>query len=75
MSIHKFAYMVESLQKDKIEILENELEPQSKFINIKVIDMSNELNTYMIEFEVQNVEEIQLKYGEKKIKYLMQRYS
>ena len=30
MSIHKFGYSAESLQKDKIENLENELKSQTK---------------------------------------------
>ena len=39
MSIQKFSYFVESLQKDKIENLEKELESQTKLINIKLFDM------------------------------------
>ena len=33
MSIHKFGYSAESLQKDKIENLEKEFESQTKLIN------------------------------------------
>ena len=33
MSIHKFGYSVESVQKDKIENVENETESQTKLIN------------------------------------------
>ena len=32
MSIHKFGYSVDSLQKDKIEIFEKELEPKTKIV-------------------------------------------
>ena len=39
MSIHKFGYSVESLQKDKIDNLEIELELQTKLINIKLNGM------------------------------------
>ena len=44
MSIHKFGYSAESLQKDKIENLEKELESQTKLINIKLIDMQSTIN-------------------------------
>ena len=43
MSIHNFRYSAESLQKDKIENLEKELESETKLINIKLIDMSDKL--------------------------------
>ena len=45
MSIHKFGYSAESLQKDKIENLENEFEPQTKLINLKLNDVSDKLET------------------------------
>ena len=44
MSIHKFGYSAESLQKYKIEKLENELESQTKLINIKLNDMRSTIN-------------------------------
>ena len=37
MSIHKFGYSAESLQKDKIENLEKEFESQTKLININLM--------------------------------------
>ena len=50
MSIHKFGYSAESLQKDKIENLEKELESQTKLINLKLNDLSNTLEN----FDMQN---------------------
>ena len=44
MSIHKFGYSAESLQKDKIENLEKEFESQTKLINIKLYDMQSTIN-------------------------------
>ena len=44
MSIHKFGYSAESLQKDKIENLEKELESQTKLINIKLNNMQSTIN-------------------------------
>ena len=44
MSIHKFGYSAESLQKNKIENLEKELESQTKLINIKLNDMQSTIN-------------------------------
>ena len=44
MSIHKFGYSAESLQKDKIENLEKEFESQTKLFNIKLIDMQSTMN-------------------------------
>ena len=78
MSIHKFGYNAESLQKDKIENLEKEFESQTKLINIKLNDVSDKLETYTAklasyinEFKEQNtelrVEEIQFENGETKI--------
>ena len=78
MSIHKFGYSAESLQKDKIENLEKEFESQTKLINIKLNDVSDKLETYTAklasynnEFKEQNtelrVEEIQFKNGETNI--------
>ena len=70
MSIHKFGYSAESLQKDKIESLESEFDSQSKLNNLKPNDMqstirgmSDKLETYMQsqqscinEFKEQNTE-------------------
>ena len=56
MSIHKLGYSVESLQKDKIENLEKEFEPQTKLFNIKFNDVSDKLVTNIYEFEEQNTE-------------------
>ena len=71
MSIHKFGYSAESLQKDIIENLEKEFESQTKLINIKLNDVSDKLETYINEFKEQNtelrVEEIQFKNGETNI--------
>ena len=44
MSIQKFGYSAESLQKDKIENLEKELESQTKLINLKLNDMQSTIN-------------------------------
>ena len=44
MSIHKFGYSAESLQKDKFENLEKELESQTKEVNIKLNDMQSTIN-------------------------------
>ena len=46
MSIHQFGYSAESLQKDKIENLEKELESQTKLINLKLNDLSNTLRKF-----------------------------
>ena len=44
MSIHKFGYSAESLQKGKIENLEKEFESQTKLINLKLNDMQSIIN-------------------------------
>ena len=44
MSIHKFGYSTESLQKDKIENLEKEFESQTKLINIKLNDVQSTIS-------------------------------
>ena len=64
MSIHKFGYSAESLQKDKIENLEKELESQTKLINIKLIDMSDKLENFK---NLQNVQEFSFDDGEIKV--------
>ena len=60
MSIHKFGYSAESLQKDKIENLEKELESQTKLINIKLKDMQSTINgmTYNLQNTKLRVQEI-----------------
>ena len=44
MSIHKFGYSADSLQKDKIENLEKEFESQTKLNNIKLNDVQSTLD-------------------------------
>ena len=44
MSIHKFGYSAESLQKNKIENLEKEFESQTKFFNIKLNDVQSTID-------------------------------
>ena len=56
MSIHKFGYSVESLQKDKIESLEKDFESQTKLTNIKLKNISDKLETYNNEYKEQNTE-------------------
>ena len=65
MSIHKFGYSAESLQKDKIENLEKELESQTKLINIKLIDMQSSING--MTDNLQSVQEINFDDGETKV--------
>ena len=65
MSIHKFGYSAESLQKDKIENLEKELELQTKLINIKLNDMQNTING--MTDNLQSVQEINFDDGETKL--------
>ena len=62
MSIHKFGYSAESLQKDKIENLEKELDSQTKLINIKLIDMQSTING--MTDNLQSVQEINFDDGE-----------
>ena len=64
MSIHKFGYSAESLQKDKIENLEKELESQTKLINIKLIDIFDKLENFD---NLQSVQEINFDDGETKV--------
>ena len=60
MSIHKFGYSAESLQKDKIENLEKELESQTKLIKIKLNDLQSTFGDKLKKFNnLQNIEEIQ----------------
>ena len=65
MSIHKFGYSAESLQKDKIENLKKELESQTKLINLKLNDMQSTIND-MTDI-LQNVQEINFVDGETKV--------
>ena len=64
MSIHKFGYSAESLQKDKIENLEKELESQTKLFNIKLINISDKLENFE---NLQSVQEIYFDDGETKV--------
>ena len=60
MSIHKFGYSAESLQKDKIENLEKKFESQTKLINIKLNDLQSTFGDKLKKFNnLQNIEEIQ----------------
>ena len=65
MSIHKFGYSAESLQKDKIENLEKELESQTKLFNLKLNDMQSTING--MTDNLQNVQEINFDDGETKV--------
>ena len=65
MSIHKFGYSAESLQKDKIENLEKELESQTKLINLKPNDMQSTING--MTDNLQSVQEINFDDGETKV--------
>ena len=64
MSIHKFGYSAESLQKDEIENLEKEFESQTKLINIKFIDISDKLENFD---NLQSVQETNFDDGETKV--------
>ena len=60
MSIHKFGYSAESLQKDKIDNLEKEFESQTKLINLKLNDLQSTFGDKLKKFNnLQNIEEIQ----------------
>ena len=67
MSIHKFGYSAESLQKDKIENLEKELESQTKLINLKLNDLSNTLESFDMQSTFGNLPEIIFDNGETQI--------
>ena len=67
MSIHKFGYSAESLQKDKIENLEKELESQTKLINLKLNDLSNTLKNFDMQSTFGNLQEIIFDNGETQI--------
>ena len=64
MSIHKFGYSAESLQKDKIENLEKELESQPKLINLKLNDLSSTLENFDMQSTFGNLQEIIFDNGE-----------
>ena len=65
MSIHKFGYSAESLQKDKIENFEKKFESQTKLINLKLNDMQSTING--MTDNLQNVQEINFDDGETKV--------
>ena len=65
MSIHKFGYSADSLQKDKIENLEKEMESQTKLINLKLNNMQSTING--MTDNLQNVQEINFDDGETKV--------
>ena len=65
MSIHKFGYSAESLQKDKIENLEKELESQTKLIDLKLNHMQSTING--MTDNLQSVQKINFDYGETKV--------
>ena len=67
MSIHKFGYSAESLQKDKIENLEKELESQTKLINLKLNDLSNTSENFDMQSTFGNLQEIIFDNGETQI--------
>ena len=67
MSIHKFGYSAESLQNDKIENLEKELESQTKLINLKLNDLSNTLENFDMQNTFGNLQEIIFDNGETQI--------
>ena len=64
MSIHRYGYSAESLQKDKIENLEKEFESQTKLFNIKLINISDKLENFE---NLQSVQEINFDDGETKV--------
>ena len=55
MSIHNFAYSAGSLQNDKIESLEKEMESLTRLINLKFNDMSDKLQKFNNLQNVQNL--------------------
>ena len=65
MSIHKFGNSTESLQKDKIENLEKELESQTKLIHLNFNDMQSTING--MTDNQQNIQEINFDDGETKV--------
>ena len=65
MSIHKFDYSAESLQKNKIENLKKELESQTKIIDLKLNDMQRTING--MTDNLQSVQEINFDDGETKV--------
>ena len=67
MSIHKIGYSAESLQKDKIESLEKELESQTKLINLELNDLSNNLENFDMQSTFGNLQGIIFDNGETQI--------
>ena len=67
MSIHIFGYSSDSLQKDKIENLEKELESQTKSINLNLNDLSNNLENFDMQSTFGSLQEIIFNNGETKV--------
>ena len=71
MSIQKFGYSAESLQKNKIENLEKEFESQTKLNNIKLNDMQSTISGISDKLEnfenLQSVQESNFDDGETKV--------
>ena len=68
MSVHKVGYSAESLQKDKIENLEEEFESQTKLFNIKLKDVqstvdgvSDQLETFNTQSAFGNLQNTEIK--------------
>ena len=61
MSIHKFGYSAENLQKDNIDNIKKELEPQIKLINLRFMDHFDILKSFN---NLQNVQEYHFNNGE-----------
>ena len=62
MVYHKFGYSVESLQNDKIDNLQKELESQTKLINTKLNDVRSAFGMRSDKFEI--LQEINFDDGE-----------
>ena len=67
MSIHTVAYSVESLQKDKIENLEKELETQTKLHNINLNDLSNNFENFDNTGGALHIQQLTFDNGETKV--------
>ena len=72
MSVHKVGYSAESLQKDKIENLEEEFESQTKLFNIKLKDVqstvdgvSDQLETFNTQSAFGNLQNTEIKLEKK----------
>ena len=62
MVYHNFGYCVESLQNDKIDNLQKELESQTKLIDTKLIDLRSGFGMRSDKFEI--IQEINFDDGE-----------